>query len=378
MSDKTNVASHIHKNLVLVINDLKAGGAQRVLTTLANAWSGQGRQVCIITLAGSDTDFFPLEDGVRRIAIGRPRRSRTRLSGCMRSLRRIAALRRSLQQSTPAVIVSFLPVMNILTVLAAAGLGCPVVLCERNDPGRQELKWPWGLLRRRLYRRADIITANSRGVLDTLGAYVPENRLSFVPNPVTVTAVPARTGGDAAAILAVGRLVYQKAYDILLEAFARIAPAHPDWRLDIIGDGPLKNALYLQAQQLGIGARVAFHGTVADPFPYYRSAAVYVLPSRFEGMPNALLEAMACGLPAIVSSASPGPLEYVRHGQTGLVVPPEDSAALAGALQLLIGDPDLRRRLGAAAASCLTGCTLQEVLQVWEDILTRLPDIQGR
>ncbi len=110
-------------------------------------------------------------------------------------------------------------------------------------------------------------------------------------------------------------------------------------------------------------------GRVNNPFSYYNAADVFVLVSRYEGMPNALLEAMSFGLPVVVSDASPGPLEFVEHEVSGLVVPVENAEALESVLELLINDPELRHRLGETARRRVAECNLSNVSKVWEKVI---------
>ena len=137
----------------------------------------------------------------------------------------------------------------------------------------------------------------------------------------------------------------------------------------MVGEGPLRHELEEQCQALGIADRVRFHGHAQDPFPFYYRAEFFVLPSRFEGMPNTMLEAMACGLPPIASDASPGPLQYVENGVTGMVVPVEDVDALAAAIREMAGNGEMRARMGAAARGKVGELRLPSVLAIWNDVL---------
>lgn len=170
-----------------------------------------------------------------------------------------------------------------------------------------------------------------------------------------------------------GRLVEDKAQDVLLDAFAQTGEAFKDWRLAIVGDGRLGGRLRAQAKALGIAARVDWHGIVPDPYHFYRSAHVFALPSRVEGTPNVLLEAMSCGLAVVVSDGAPGPLELVEDGVTGLIVPVNDPAKLAAALRRLGNDGELRARLGAAARERVTEYDLPHALGAWESIVGLTP-----
>ena len=157
---------------------------------------------------------------------------------------------------------------------------------------------------------------------------------------------------------------------MLLEAWAKVTKTLPDWQLAIVGDGPLHAKLKMRAAELNIENCVKWLGHVSDPFPLLRAAEVFVLTSRFEGTPNALLEAMACGLPAVVSDASPGPCELVGTDESaGLIVPVEDSSATAEALTHLALNEALRRRLGVAAKMRAGAHKADQAIDVWLRLL---------
>ena len=359
-------------DVALVIESLQNGGAQRVVTILANAWARRGFQVTVVTMAAQDTDFYTLDPLVARQTIGRVGRAVGLVGRVSANLRQLLALRHTLRTVQPYAVVSFIMQTNVLTIIATTGLPCHVVVSERNDPLRQLYSKQWRLLRRLLYRRAHMITANSHSAIETMRAYVPRSKLAYVPNPLLVRPTPCiRRAPDKAApfILAVGRLHEQKGHDLLLAAFARFVGRSAGWRLRILGDGPLRGDLQVQAKELGVDGQVDWQGVVADPFPYYETATIFALPSRYEGTPNALLEAMDCGLAVVVSNGSPGPLEFVSDEVTGLVVPVGDVEALTAALDRLAQDDALRRRLGEAARARVARLALDEVLLVWERVI---------
>jgi GalNAc-alpha-(1->4)-GalNAc-alpha-(1->3)-diNAcBac-PP-undecaprenol alpha-1,4-N-acetyl-D-galactosaminyltransferase len=364
-------------DIAFVIADLGCGGAQRVLTTLANALAKRQRRICVITLATPEGDFFTLDPGITRIAIGGISRSGSITGSIAANLRRLFLLRRAFRKAQPDAIVAFIASTNVLAIIAAAGLNTQVVISERNDPRLQSHGRAWNMLCRLLYRRADLVTANSHGALAALSAFVPDAKLFFAPNPIqdpgAAAAISPQSNGGEPKFLIVGRLNHQKAHDVLLDAFAQSLKAIPTWRLSIVGGGKLETILKQQANRLGISDRVDWVGEAKDPFAYYADAACFLLPSRFEGTPNALLEAMGCGLPAIVSDASPGPLEYVEDGVTGLVVPVDNASALAAAMIRLAKDPALRRQLGEAAKKRIAAHDPDQIIKTWEMLLQLSP-----
>ena len=364
LSEQTSVA-----DIALVISDLGSGGAQRVVSTLANEWVRNGLRICVVTLGNTQQDFFDLDGRVRRLAVGGIGVAPTIGGRVLANLQRIKNLRSALKEVKAPIVVSFVLPMNILTLLAGFGLKCRIVVSERNDPRRQYLGWHWNIFRRILYRLADVVTANSSDALDVMKDYVPQAKLKLVPNPLSKMGNRRKSLAVGWTILAVGRLHEQKGYDILLDAFALLYTRLPAWRLAIVGDGPLRDLLRSQAKKAGLAAHVDWVGSVSDPSPYYCSAEIFVLSSRYEGVPNALLEAMSHGLPVVVTNGSPGPLEYVHHETSGLIVPVDNATALAAALERLITNPGLRQDLGNAARECVTKCSLEHVLPVWQSAL---------
>lgn len=280
---------------------------------------------------------------------------------------KIAALRGLLRRCEPDAVLSVLGATNIISVAASAGLAHRTVVSERNDPSKQRLAPPWDDLRPLVYPEADAVSANSRGALDAMRAYCPAAKLCLAPNPVAPPAAAGAARSDAVLFLA--RLVPQKAPDVLIEAFARFRRRLPGWTLHLAGDGPLADPLQARACALGLAGAVTFHGIVAEPAPLLAGCRIFALPSRFEGTPNALLEAMANRMACIVSDASPGPLRLIEHGVSGLVVETGSVSALAAALERLARDAPLRRRLGDAAGGRAREFGLDRVGPIWDRIL---------
>ncbi|MFM9047372.1 MAG: glycosyltransferase, partial [Cyanobium sp.] len=282
-------------------------------------------------------------------------------------------LRVLLATERPRRVLALLTRTNILCFNAAWDLPIHLVVSERNDPQLQQLRGLWPRLRQVHYRRADVVTANTEGVLSALRGMGRWRRLELLPNPLAKGLGPkeqAFTVERKHELLAVARLVHQKGLDLLIQAFARQRePAQQGWRLVLVGDGPERHNLEELALREGVADRVVFEGFQANPSSYMARGSIFVLYSRFEGMPNALLEAMAAGLPVIVSDASPGPLEMVEHGVHGLVVPTDDVDALAMALSRLMADPVLRQRLGEASRARLRSLEWPQVEPLWRSVL---------
>ena len=168
-----------------------------------------------------------------------------------------------------------------------------------------------------------------------------------------------------------GRLTRQKGFDVLLEAFARCNPQNRDWCLIILGEGEERSRLEALALRLGIESAVKFPGYVPEATRVLRDGDLFVLPSRYQGFPNALLEAMACGLPVISTDCPSGPSAIVRHGIDGLLIPPEDVVALSTAMCQLFATPDDRKRLASRAVEVVERFSLSTVMRSWDELLVK-------
>jgi GalNAc-alpha-(1->4)-GalNAc-alpha-(1->3)-diNAcBac-PP-undecaprenol alpha-1,4-N-acetyl-D-galactosaminyltransferase len=366
--------------IAIVIESLGGGGAQHVATTLANAWAAQGRLVTVITFRDQTSDIFQLDRDVRRIVVGKAEPSRSLYAAILGNITRLYLLRSALKKSRSTVVFGFIGTTNILTILATIGLGLRIVISERNDPERQSLGRYWDVFRRLTYQYATLVSANSRSALDTMAAYVPRERLVFLPNPLRIEPEIGATPFDCRFFLSVGRLEPQKAHDVLLEAFARFCMSHPGWRLVFLGDGPLLDILTKRAAEPDLADRVHFRGYEPNPFPWYRAAAALVHPALFEGLPNAVIEAMGEGRPVIVSDAQTGLRDYVQDGKNALVVPVASIDALHDAMLALANDSELSRRLGQAARDSVAIFRADRVVAEWTSLLfqaTRRGDSNG-
>jgi glycosyltransferase involved in cell wall biosynthesis len=359
--------------LTLVISSLERGGAERIISVLAGAWVERGNQVTLITFDDAEEPAYPLHPEIILKSLRIPNEVAPNIVYALyRNVRRVQRLRRLIRQSKPNVVISFLGFPNIITLLATRGLGIPVVVSERANPQYDELKPIWKRLGLLLYPHAAAVVCQTSAMVAQLQQKMKVTGYA-IPNPVKmpVPRMPADSNdGDKGShtAIAMGRLVPQKGFDLLLEAFAGIAGRHPTWCIKVLGKGPLQGQLEAQAESLGLKNRVSFAGAVSDPFPILQAADLFVFSSRFEGFGNALTEAMACGLPVISFDCPAGPADIIRHGIDGILVSPEDVAGLAGAMDRLMGDSAERERLARRAPEVLTRFSLESVLAMWETL----------
>jgi len=356
--------------ITLVIHSLSCGGAERVLSIMANYWADHQWEVTLITFSGAEQgSFFPLHSKVNWIPLGVARNSSGLISAMYNNADRVLSLRRTIVQSRPDAVISFVAAMNVLTVLACAGRPFPVIISERCDPGAQSIGATWGLLRRLVYPRADAVVVQTRSIKE----FFPEKirvRSHIIPNPVIA---PKQLRDPRVRkkrkIIGMGRLVEQKGFDLLLRAFSKISAAHPDWFLEIWGQGPLRQELEQLAQALHLANQVSFPGQTQDTHAVLLEADLFVLSSRYEGFPNVLSEAMACGLPVITFDVASGPRDIVEHESNGLLVEANDIDGLAHAIERLLKNESERVRLAGESSKIVAKYGLSQVMKRWEALL---------
>lgn len=361
--------------LMLVTSGLGAGGAERVIASLAGHWTAAGAEVVIVTFDRPDDPIFhDLPEGVRVRRLGIDRKS-VRGPAFLVPFLRIAALRRLVREDRPAALVSFLTKINLMALVATVGTGVPVAASERNNPERQRAHPAWNAALKLFYRRADAIVCQTADSVRCL----PERargRAVVIPNPVIDYGV-ARDP-DRRILVAVGRLEPQKGFDLLVDAFDRIADRHPDWRLQIWGEGPQRSALAAEIAARGRGDRIALCGLTERPGGWLAEAGAFVLSSRFEGFPNVLGEAMAAGVPVVSTRCDFGPSDLVDDGETGILVEPDDPAALAEGLDRMLASGPLRQRLSGAAALAARRYAPDRIWSAWDELLCGLLRKKGR
>ena len=366
--------------LALVISSLAGGGAERTMAALANAWVAQGRQVTLITLALRIEDIYVLRSEVVRVDLGLKGDSRGALGSLVATLRRVRALRRALRESRPDAVVSFMTTTNLLVLIGTIGLHVPVIISERVFIAMQPPHWPLRRLYRLLYSRAAAIVAQTRRGAADLEARVGRT-VHVIPNWVAPgnEDSPCQRGDPqirsqeqergAHLMVAVGRLDPQKGFDLLIEAFSQVASRYPSWRLAILGEGAARPELTSLIATRKLAARVSLPGFIAEPRAIMRQADLFVLSSRYEGMPNALIEAMSEGRACVSFDCPTGPGELIQHSINGWLVPAGDVDALSAALGDLMGDNGLRQRLGRRARAIADAYSQRSIMGLWNSLL---------
>ncbi|WP_045741649.1 glycosyltransferase family 4 protein [Actinoplanes rectilineatus] len=356
----------------LLHNAYGVGGTVRTVFHQANALCGAHDVEIASVHRSADAPVFPLDPRVRLVTLS----ERARRSGLRNPLPHGRDFRyrgwdpavdlrvvRYIRAQRDAIVITTRPALNILS----AWFGPRRLIRIGQD------HMNLGTYRRRLrreilraYPRLDAVTvltdADLAAYREALGG---RTRLVRIPN-----GIPARTSTpqrhDTKVVVAAGRLVRQKGFDLLIKAFARVHERHPDWELHIFGYGRKRQRLTTMIAERGLEDVIRLRGVSRDLDAEFATAALFVLSSRHEGLPMVLLEAMSSGLPVVSFDCPTGPAEIVEHGTNGLLVPAEDVDGLAAALSQMIENGQDRERMGRAARVTGTRYEMPVIAEQWE------------
>ena len=354
--------------LAFVIASLGYGGAERVMSLLVNHCAARGHEVTLITLDTDSVDAYDIDRRVVRYALGLVGNSADIVGALRSNWRRMRALRSAIRESGAEAVLSFEDRTNVLVLFATAGLNVHRVVSERTDPAHHRIGAFWELLRRVAYPLADALVVQTQRLLPWARSVMLSSRGALViPNPLRPMS-ESKSGERSYTVIAVGRLDRAKGHDVLIRAFAELASEFSQWSLAIIGEGPERDSLQALAAALDVGDSVSLPGWMAAPEDALAKAAVFVMPSRYEGFPNALLEGMAAGLP-VVCTACGGSDELVDNGVSGFIVPVDSVSELAAAMRRLMSDAPLRQWMGSHAAAAARRYSPAAVMPMWDAVL---------
>lgn len=338
--------------IAFLFGSMSRGGAERVIASLANTYCAREDEIAIISIDNSDSGY-PLDPRVQHIRLDLAGKSKNKLQGIWRSIRIISALRKLIQQKQFDAVVTFeLRQAIFLQYAFPFGRKFKIITSERANPQMRKLgkleKWQYD----QMLTNVDGFIFQTERVsmcyperLREIGTVIPNGVFPEIL-PETIPEYETRRHKD---ICTVGRLTQQKGYDILLEAFVKFRKTHPEHHLHIYGKGILQEKIEKQIAELGLCDHVTLHGSVPDVMFQVADMGMFALPSRFEGMPNALMEAMACGLPCIAADCDFGPGELIRDQENGILVPVEDVEKLALAMAEVADNKDLAEKLSRKA-----------------------------
>lgn len=377
-----------NRKILFHINSLGKGGAERVLTVLAGYFAQDGYRVSIVTLWRAENEY-EVPAGVKRVNLGDEKVSGGRLA---LAVRRFTGLRGLIKKENPDIVISFCMKANFRSVFSMLGMRIPLLVSVRSDP--QIDYAPHKFLTKWMERKAagcvfqtkdaqaffgERLRKKSRIIWNPIDEkYLPENRESAKGALTGGRADRQERGGGAGdiCIITVGRITFEKNQLMLLKAFDRIKDKFPSARVRVYGEGIGGDAwkeMDAYIRQNGIAHRVEFMGPSSSLEKEIVDAALFVLPSNYEGMSNALMEAMVMGLPVIATDCPCGGCAtLIKEGISGFLVPTGDDVALAEAMERVLSDKKLAEKLSENAGRLSEKVKPLKIYEEWRSYAEEL------
>ncbi len=325
------------RKIAFYIDSMGLGGANRVMANLVSYFHNNGYDVCLIndvSLTGEDEEYS-IPEGIKRYFIDDDNKHDNFIG---KQLHRLKAIRKIVKDNEAEVIVSFMGPPNIRMLLATLGMKVKKVVSVRNDPYREYGTGIKRFLARTMFGLADGCVFQTEEAME----YFPDKvrkKAKVILNPVKEVFYQTERSDTVSNIVSVGRLFPQKNHELLIKAFAKVADFYPNENLYIYGEGPLRKDLQDLIAELNLQNRVFLPGSITDVNEKLSKAKLFVLSSDYEGMPNGLMEAMACGVP-VISTDCPcgGPRYLLGNNEYGLLTPCNSVDKLAEAMATMLSD----------------------------------------
>ncbi len=340
------------------------GGAERVVSLLANEFAEKGHEVFILSLTGNTESAYPLNEKVSLIPI--TNQSSTTRTWC--------EFRRVCKDLQPDAVLAFLTGVGIVAATFLMGSKIPVIISERCDPSAKDMSLSFK--QKAMERISRHFTSGYVFQSDGAKAFFPrsiQKKSCIILNPLNTDSFPVRNEDQIEdKIVSVGRLSPQKNQKMLIDAFAA-SEAKDHHTLHIYGEGPLREELQRQIDSLGLSDRVFLEGNSKEVLEKIKNAKVFAFTSDYEGLPNALMEAMALGLPCISTDCSPGGARMlIQNGENGFLVPCGDTAQFTKELDTLCGDEEKLKEFGEKARDITKETNIEVIAKKWLDFIDQV------
>lgn len=354
--------------ILFFIGALAGGGAERVTCNLSSYLAYKGHYVEILTMSDVEPTYF-VSDNVKRNSLIK---ASERHSFVYNAVLRFLRFCRYLLKNDNDVIVVMLPVTTIMLLQLRKLTKAWVVAAERNNPSSYSEKKQRTL--RRLAHKADGWVFQTEDERNWYGKSTGKAKVKIIPNAINLDFIREPYLGERKlTIVTAGRLTEQKNHELLIKAFAHISKDYPEYQLVIYGDGPRKEFLEMVADNSGVKEKVLFPGYTTNIGETIKDDSLFVLSSDFEGMPNALMESMALGLPCISTDCDGGGARFlIENEKNGLLVPKGDVNALAVAMDRMLSDREFAEQCGREAHKICERLAPEKIYGEWESFIKEI------
>ncbi len=351
-------------NIVCVGYFHGAGGAERQIVMLANELSRRGHSVILLALAQCDIRY-KVDQSVKIVNL-----AYERLDGI---LTRFCKFKRFIKETKPDIIINYWFQSAYFSAFLPRRYRGKIIYSERGDPGDKEYGGLLGVIRKIAFDKINGFVFQSKGARDFFNKKIIEKSM-VISNSVSIPAeLLTQPVEREKRIVSVGRLHPQKNQKLLIGAFAKIAMDIPDYTLEIYGDGDLHDELQEQIGSLGLRDRIKLMPSCQNILEQIRQASLFILTSDYEGMPNALMEAMALGLPCISTDCKPGGArELIDNNNSGIIVPIGDEVCLAEKIKYMICHPEIAEQMATKASQITVEYSEKRIFDAWENFCSTI------
>ena len=354
---------------IAIMGSLKRGGAERVTVRLAKFFSDKGKRVAVVTSTAPSEGEYVLDEKVLRVSV----REKTAYMTRKEYPSAIKKYHKILKQLSPKIIIVMSVPECSYIIPATFGVGAKVIVSERNDPAHFAGSKLIRKVSRFFMKFSDGYVFQTEEARDFYSKKIASKSV-IIANPLSDSEIPnVDYKQDSNKIVSMGRLHKQKNHKLLINAFANLAEKHPEMKLVIYGEGGLREETEKYIYEKSMQDYVTLPGNKPDVLSHITDARIFVLSSDFEGMPNALMEAMAMGLPCI-STDCPcgGPRTLIKNGENGILVPVGDSAALEEAMHIILDDSLYAKRIAENAKKIREEFTIDKIGEQWFSYINSL------
>lgn len=353
--------------IMINITGLRKGGAERVVSVLANKLVD--KYEIVILVHSSNKIEYDIDKRVKIMELANKRQK----SLIIRNLQRIMNTKKIIKKENPDIIVSFLPMPSYRVLFFKNKKNnIPIIVADRNDPKEEYKSLLDKILMKLLYKKADGFVFQTNEQRDFFKKNI-RNKSTIIYNPIKdefIQKTKENSIKKEKVIISVGRLTSQKNQKILINAFSKIVKLYPEYKLKIFGQGDLEKTLKEQIISLNLENKVLLCGVSNNIKNELEKSEIFVLPSDYEGMPNALIEAMAIGLP-VISTDCPcgGPRELIQNNVNGILIPVDDTDSLEQKIKMLIEDKKMALKIGKEASKIKEKLNSDKIVAQWEDYI---------
>jgi len=347
--------------ILFVINDLGPGGAEKVLVNIANNFIKRGYSVSVILFSNEEV-FYKVDKSIKLIYIHYSLITIPIIKYFNTVITIVNSLVKAFKHEDPDIIISFNTVTNIYSTIAARIARKKIIVSEHTNYDRNSSDII-GYTRRIVYPLSNAVVVLTNHDYEK---YNFHKNVYVIPNPL-ILENKYQSISRKKIILGVGRLIDLKGFDLLIQAFSKVNAN--EWKMIILGVGPKKKELKELVTKFNLDDKIQFLGVTKEIEQYYKSASIFVLPSRTEGFPNALCEAMGYGCACVAFDCLTGPRDIINDGVDGILVKPENITDLTCAIQKLVDNPELRLSFGSKAKNIVKRLDINILSKKWVNII---------